>query len=110
MQQICNIDQIDDGDARGFDVALVGKDVNIICVRQGQRIFAYRNSCPHTGINLEWLPDQFLDDTKQYIVCSSHGALFQVEDGHCVAGPCAGDALEPVATVIENGIVLCDVK
>ena len=42
---------------------------------------------------LEWLPDQFLDSSAQYIQCSVHGAMFRIEDGWCVRGPCAGDAL-----------------
>jgi len=109
MQHVCNIDEIDDGDARGFEIQHGDETLSIICTRQGQKIFAYRNRCPHTGINLEWLPDQFLDDTKQYLVCSTHGAMFQVEDGYCVTGPCAGEALTPVRVVLENGAVLYEV-
>lgn len=108
MQQLCELEQIEEGGARGFEVITASEKVALVCIRQGQQIFAYRNRCPHTGINLEWLPDQFLDDTKQYIVCSTHGAMFQVEDGHCVAGPCAGDSLDAVPVTIEHGKIICN--
>jgi len=109
MQHVCNVDEIGDGDARGFEVKQGAEQVSIICIRQGKHVLAYRNRCPHTGINLEWLPDQFLDDTKQYLVCSTHGAMFQLEDGLCVTGPCTGDALTAVPVMVENGSVLCEV-
>ncbi len=32
-----------------------------------------------------------------FLACRNHGALFAVEDGFCVAGPCAGESLEPIA-------------
>jgi len=110
MKKICKLSDITDGDARGFEVVLDSDSVDIVCVRQGQQIFSYKNSCPHTGINLEWLPDKFLDDTQQYFVCSTHGALFQIEDGYCVAGPCQGDKLTSVLTKIEAGEVWCDLS
>jgi nitrite reductase/ring-hydroxylating ferredoxin subunit len=40
--------------------------------------------------------DQFLSDDGRFIVCSTHGALFRIEDGHCLDGPCVGQALERV--------------
>jgi len=109
LKKICNLSDIDDGDARGFDVVLNNESFAIVCVRQGQQVFAYQNSCPHTGVNLEWLPDQFLDDTQQYFVCSTHGALFQVEDGYCVSGPCHGESLTSIAVSVEAGEIMCGI-
>jgi len=109
FQKICKLDDIVDGTARGFDIIISEESFSIICVRQGQHVFAYKNSCPHTGINLEWQPDQFLDDTQQFIVCSTHGALFQLEDGYCVSGPCAGDSLSVYPVKQEQGDIFIDV-
>ena len=75
-------------------------------VRRGELLMAYKNSCPHTGVNLEWQPDQFLDLSNSYIQCATHGALFRLEDGYCLRGPCAGDALEPVEVRLEAGQVV----
>jgi len=74
----------------------------IVVLRDGQ-IFAYQNACPHLGINLEFNPDEFMDCEQHYLLCSNHGALFQVETGLCVAGPCQGESLLAVAICVENG-------
>ena len=66
---------------------------------------AYINSCPHTGINLEWQEDQFLDMDNMFIQCSTHDALFEIDTGVCVAGPCVGDQLQAVELVIEDGYI-----
>ncbi|MGH8458760.1 MAG: Rieske (2Fe-2S) protein, partial [Nevskiales bacterium] len=74
---------------------------NGICVirqgeRQGGRIYGYLNRCPHTGGPLDWVPGRFLSAEGDLIQCSTHGALFRIEDGFCVWGPCAGASLTPV--------------
>ncbi|WP_148053418.1 Rieske 2Fe-2S domain-containing protein, partial [Pseudomonas fluorescens] len=52
--------------------------------------------CPHRGVGLEWHHDQFLDPSNSLIQCATHGALFLIEDGECVAGPCVGQALTAI--------------
>ena len=63
------------------------------------------NSCPHTGGPLDWVEDQFLDLDRRHILCATHGALFRIEDGHCLAGPCKGKGLTAVAIVVAEGEV-----
>lgn len=96
---VCNLDDIDDGHSAGFTAG----HTMIMIIRQGNQVYAYENSCPHIGTPLDFLPDQFLTKERDYILCSTHGALFQIEDGRCVSGPCAGDALRPIAAAIEDG-------
>lgn len=90
MQRLCNSDELNEGASRGFTL---GRTALLLVRRDGQA-FAYRNRCPHRGIPLEWQPDRFLDDSGSLIQCATHGALFLVESGECVAGPCAGESLE----------------
>jgi nitrite reductase/ring-hydroxylating ferredoxin subunit len=35
-----------------------------------------------------------------------HGAEFRIEDGHCTAGPCQGDTLDPFPVELDDGWVL----
>lgn len=56
---------------------------------------AYRNVCPHVPIPLDRGGEPLLTE-EGFLACRNHGALFAVEDGFCVAGPCAGESLEPV--------------
>lgn len=83
-------------------------ETTCFAVRQGQQLFVYRNRCPHLGIPLEWMPDQFLDRDGHYIQCSTHGALFRIDSGQCVAGPCQGEFLEAIPFRIEAKSLIID--
>ncbi|MGA7802000.1 MAG: Rieske 2Fe-2S domain-containing protein [Gammaproteobacteria bacterium] len=103
------MDELPDPGSRGFSVPQPNGVRDIFVVRRGQQVFAYRNCCPHTGGPLDWVPDRFLDLDGAYIQCATHDARFEIGSGRCVAGPCAGDALIPVAVCVEQGsIVLND--
>jgi nitrite reductase/ring-hydroxylating ferredoxin subunit len=103
LHNICALEDIPDQKARGFTLGDGEKKIDFFIVRKGDEIFGYINSCPHTGINLDWQPDQFLDLTGHQIQCSTHGALFRIKDGYCVYGPCMGRSLTPVELVVDNG-------
>ncbi len=97
MLYVCAPDELAEGQSRGF--VLEGEA--LLVVRKDGHVFAYRNRCPHRGIPLEWLPDQFLDHSASLIQCATHGALFLIDSGECVAGPCAGQSLDAL-TCTEN--------
>ncbi len=102
---LCRLDQIADGGAKGFIVPGVGETGDLFMVRQGDRVYAYVNSCPHIGTPLEFIDDKFLNREGTLILCSTHGALFRIEDGACVDGPCEGDRLEPLAVEVRDGLI-----
>lgn len=89
MKFLCTSAQLPDNGSRGFDFD--GRKV--LVVRRAGQVYAYLNRCPHRGVPLEWQPDQFLDPSASLIQCATHGALFLIESGECVAGPCAGQSL-----------------
>lgn len=99
MRVLCHTDSVAEGQSKGFEID--GQSVFVVH-RHGQ-FFVYRNRCPHLGINLEWMPDQFLDNDGCLIQCAMHGALFLIDSGLCISGPCQGDQLEPVAFRIREG-------
>jgi nitrite reductase/ring-hydroxylating ferredoxin subunit len=74
-------------------------------IRYGGAVHAYVNRCPHMGTELDWQPGEFFDVGGLYLVCATHGALFQPATGSCVAGPCRGASLERLGTREENGRV-----
>ena len=105
----CRLDEIPDGSAKGLVLPNPdGAPLRVIVLRRGDGVLAYRNRCPHRGTPLDVRPDDFLDRERGHFVCGTHGALFRIDDGYCVAGPCAGDRLDPIAARVENGIVLVD--
>lgn len=77
--------------------------IALFVIRQGDTFYAYENHCPHLGIELQWQPDRFLDADGEFIQCSTHGALFLIEDGECVSGPCRGQALRSLPTRVRDG-------
>ncbi|MGD8593313.1 MAG: Rieske 2Fe-2S domain-containing protein [Gammaproteobacteria bacterium] len=97
--------EIADGAAKEFSLTQYHPPLELIVIRKNQRYFAYLNRCPHTGISLNWLPDQFFDIDHEYIQCATHGALFTVDNGYCVRGPCAGASLRAVSIVIEDAMI-----
>lgn len=96
---LCKRDVITEGNSKGFVVS----DASFFAVQQFGKVFVYRNRCPHLGIELEWLPDRFLDSEGELIQCATHGALFTIDTGLCIAGPCVGEALEPVPVIERDG-------
>ncbi len=64
---------------------------------------AYRDACPHTGRRLSDDPNRVLTREADRLICFGHGALFRLEDGVCVAGPCMGQALSPLPPAGEEG-------
>jgi nitrite reductase/ring-hydroxylating ferredoxin subunit len=93
---LCHQSELADPGSRGFSLQLPEGELALVLVKYEGRIFAYRNRCPHTGVNLEWRADQFFDLTERYIQCATHGALFRPRDGLCLRGPCAGQSLQPL--------------
>lgn len=105
---LCATDAIPDPGSKGFEVKLGRKTEGIFIVHKDGQFFAYRNACPHTGANLEWQEDRFLDLDNNLIQCATHDALFTIDGGECIAGPCAGDFLEPVKLRIADGQIYLD--
>jgi len=103
---ICRLADIEDPGARGFTIGQGDWPLRGFVVRVGNEAHAYVNRCPHARHPLNLVPNGFLTPRGELILCSSHGALFDKRTGFCVAGPCAGQSLERVATRIEAGFVL----
>ena len=107
---LCTLHDLPDNAGRGFVVGADAARQEIFLIRRGSTVYGYRNVCPHKGTNLDWSPDEFVDESGQYIQCATHGALFVVEDGLCVQGPCLGASLQPVPiTVTTEGRVEVEV-
>ena len=105
--RLCRLDDIPDGGSAGFIADFGDTRVAVLAIRQGSCVHVYENSCPHIGSPLDFQPGQFLDVERRHIICSTHGALFRIEDGHCISGPCAGDNLTQIkADIRADGIYL----
>jgi len=87
---LCKITELTDPDSRGFSVKIKRKMTDIFIVRKGDQVFGYENICPHAQAPLEWNPDQYLDENKEFIVCALHGATFTMDEGSVQVGRVMG--------------------
>lgn len=90
MHFLCSSQALAEGQSRAFSV----DGIDLFGVRRQGQVYLYRNRCPHKRIALNWTEHGFLDDSASLIHCAHHGALFLIDSGECVAGPCEGEALQ----------------
>lgn len=104
---LCQWNDIEEGQSRGFQLQEDNQSsaMSIIAVKKNGQLYLYRNLCPHAWIPLEWVPDDFLTSDGSLIQCANHGALFTLDTGECIAGPCAGQALQAVDVLREGSQV-----
>lgn len=104
-QKICDYKSLAELACREFTVENGSFTNDAFLVYFKQRSYAYENSCPHTGVNLNWQDEQFFSFDGLYLQCSLHGALFEPDTGLCVRGPCQGAKLKAINVIIENNVV-----
>ena len=97
---ICTLDELDNPGARGFTFGSGSTAFNFFIVRKGENAFAYVNECPHAFLPLNRITTKYLTLDEEKILCAAHAASFQIEDGLCTGGPCAGRTL--LSVPLEN--------
>lgn len=80
----------DGGPGVRFDLKRSGYNASAFAVRHAGNVYAYLNRCAHRFVELDWEAGRFFDASRQYLVCATHGALYEPETGYCIAGPCRG--------------------
>ena len=102
---LCRIEALWEKRTLGFEIPFGETTREILLVADGDHVRGYVDRCPHRGTPLAWTPDRYLDSRGEHLICATHGALFRIDDGHCIAGPCRGEALTPVEVRVEGGEV-----
>jgi nitrite reductase/ring-hydroxylating ferredoxin subunit len=91
VHPLCNSrDLVDGGRAVSFDVNYAGQTCRAFAVRHQGQPHAYLNRCAHVAMELDWQPDRFFDDTGRWLMCATHGAVYEPATGECRGGPCRG--------------------
>lgn len=99
----CSLDELKKTVCYSSEVEINDVIIHYFLIYHENSIFSYINQCPHTGVNLDWQENQFLDNNHQFIQCATHGALFDIKEGLCLRGPCVGDHLKAIENNLENG-------
>jgi nitrite reductase/ring-hydroxylating ferredoxin subunit len=103
--RLCALAELADPGAKGFRFRVEQALFAGLVVRRGGLVAGYADQCPHAGWPLAAMDDRFLTRDGAHILCSGHGALFRLEDGVCVAGPCHGQHLATWAVEVRDGEV-----
>ncbi|MFT5501655.1 MAG: nitrite reductase/ring-hydroxylating ferredoxin subunit [Woeseiaceae bacterium] len=104
--EVGRFDELGDPGCREFRIGEGDWPFKGFVVRKGNQVFAYQNYCMHVGHPLNWQPDSFLTADGSQIVCASHGAIYEIDSGVCVSGPCPGRVLRAVAVEVKTGMVV----
>lgn len=97
-------DLVNSGDAVPFDVVYCGRTMRGFAIRFEGTVYGYLNQCAHVPMEMDYQPNRFFDSTGQYLMCSTHGAIYRPQSGECRGGPCRG-GLVKIAMSEQAGVV-----
>lgn len=80
--------------AIAFDVAYFGRPEAAFAVRFQGEVHAYLNRCSHVPMQMDYQPNHFFDSTGQWLMCATHGAMYDPATGQCRMGPCRGGLIK----------------
>jgi nitrite reductase/ring-hydroxylating ferredoxin subunit len=82
----------------------------IVVVDARGELRAYLNECRHLPVPLDGGTGEVLDYTGRYLLCGTHGALYELGGGLCLQGPCVGERLVPLTLRRDGERLLVDPK
>jgi nitrite reductase/ring-hydroxylating ferredoxin subunit len=96
---------VEGGKGVRFQLTAGNDDATGFVIRYGGRVHAYLNRCAHVPIELDWNKGDFFEDSGLYLMCSTHGAVYDPATGRCAGGPCRGSSLRKIVVVEKDNQV-----
>jgi nitrite reductase/ring-hydroxylating ferredoxin subunit len=100
------LDEVRAGCSAKFHILWRDRLVDAFVVNFDGHYYAYVNYCIHAGTPLDWWPNEFFDDDRRFLICGTHGSLYEPHTGKCAGGPCRGGSLFPLNVQIMNGRIV----
>ena len=97
----------DGGSGMRFEIERGGETMGAFAIRFRGVVHAYVNECRHQSTELDWNPGEFFEADRLYLICATHGALYEPDTGLCIEGPCRGARLSSVAVSERDGAIYC---
>jgi len=106
---LCRSDSLTVG-GRGvrFEVTDRTRTYTAFAVRSAEGVAGFVNQCAHMALELDWSLGEFFDANGQYLVCATHGALYDPKTGACIGGACRGRPLQALSTIESDGCIYLD--
>ncbi len=103
---LCRLSELAPRGSKAFQFRDGTLRYEIFVQRWDDRVYAYRDQCPHLKLPLDYHRGHFLDREGEHLQCAHHGARFRVQDGLCVDGPCKGRWLIPIRILLRGDDIL----
>jgi nitrite reductase/ring-hydroxylating ferredoxin subunit len=103
---IAKVDELTPGSVKKFWLICQKYRIDAFLINDHGDFFAYVNRCRHMTTPLDFIRDEFLSEDRRYLMCYTHGALYEPTTGLCIAGPCKGESLFRLPLTIDQGQVL----
>jgi nitrite reductase/ring-hydroxylating ferredoxin subunit len=89
--RLCRSEDLSErGQAVDFQVRFGLEVQSAFALRFEGRVHAYLNRCAHVPMELDFQRNRFFDASGQWLICATHGALYEPDTGRCRGGPCRG--------------------
>jgi len=101
---ICAMSELEEG-GRGVRFRVEhfgGRQPAFVILYKGEP-YAYLNRCGHVPAQLDWNAGEFFDSAGLYLLCATHGAVYEPRTGSCAGGPCNGRGLIPLSIEERDG-------
>jgi len=103
--ELCKSEEVvNSGEAVPFEVVYCGRKARGFAIRFADEVHAYLNRCAHVPMEMDYQPNQFFDNTGQWLICATHGAIYHPATGACRGGPCRGILIK-IDLTEQNGVV-----
>jgi nitrite reductase/ring-hydroxylating ferredoxin subunit len=105
--RVARAEEIEPGMSRKFILPIHGVEEECFLINFNGEFHGYVNRCRHIPIPMDWVDNHFFAEGGRYLMCQTHGALYEPASGECLAGPAGACAkyLFRVPLEVEGGII-----
>jgi nitrite reductase/ring-hydroxylating ferredoxin subunit len=79
---------LESGEGVPFEVLYHAQTCHAFAIRYRGEVHAYLNRCSHVPMEMDYQTNHFFDSTGHWLMCATHGALYDPPTGRCRRGPC----------------------
>jgi nitrite reductase/ring-hydroxylating ferredoxin subunit len=103
---IAGVEEVAPGSVKKFWIICGKYRIDAFLINHHGDFHAYVNRCRHMTTPLDFIRNEFFSKDRRYLMCYTHGALYEPATGLCVGGPCKGESLYSLPVRVEEGEVL----